>query len=76
MKKTFFIFSMMSVLSCSKKVECSCTTTSLENGVVIESISYMTEHNEKDDPACRSNGNADSVNGVWVVNRTSCSRIN
>lgn len=35
---------------------------------------YETKH--KDNEPCRTRGNADSVNGVWVVNTNSCARIN
>ena len=74
MKYLYFILSTSLFYSCSKKTECNCVTQTTENGIITKSYTYKTKHN--DNEPCRTRGNADSVNGVWLVNTNSCTRIN
>lgn len=72
--KRIILIAAITICSCSKKTECSCVTEITENGVVTKSNTEIVKLDAKE--PCRSRGNADSLNGVWVVNSYTCSRVN
>ena len=63
---------LLGLASCSKD-ECQCTKTRTEDGIVTEVTEYKVDAG--DGGACRGRGWTDTINGVYVTEGNSCSKI-
>jgi hypothetical protein len=75
MKRIHYILicCLLGLIGCSKQDECQCTKTRTEDGIVTEVTEYKVDAG--DDGACRGRGWTDTINGVYVTEGNSCSKI-